>query len=77
MARRFSVFSICYAHCSVPHRTSYLTACSELHSGLSYIVEFLYSDSIVHCVVSRRSVDECCTGDHASLVTVFNVLGQV
>ena len=34
-------------------------------------------DYMVHCVVSSRLVDEGCTGDHASLVTVFNVLGQV
>ena len=32
---------------------------------------------MIHCVVRSRWVDESCTGDHASLVTVFNVLGQV
>ena len=32
---------------------------------------------MIHCVVSSRYVDESCTGDHASLVTGFNVLGQV
>ena len=32
---------------------------------------------MVHCVVSSRQADEACTGDHASLVTVFNMLGQV
>ena len=37
VASRSSVFSICYAHCSVPHRTSYWTACS----GLLYIVDCL------------------------------------
>ena len=34
---RSSVFSIYYAHCSVPHRTPYWTACS----GLLYIVSCL------------------------------------
>ena len=32
---------------------------------------------MVHCVVSSRQVDESCTDDHASLVTVFNVSGLV
>ena len=32
---------------------------------------------MVHCVLSGRYVDEGCTGGHASLVTVFNELGQV
>ena len=39
MACRSSVFSICYAHCSIPHRTSYWTACSRL----LYIVDCLQS----------------------------------
>ena len=34
VASRYSVYSIYYTHCSVPHRTSYWTACS----GLLYIV---------------------------------------
>ena len=72
--------SICFAHCSVPHRTSYWTACS----GLLYIVGCLelccrvsvlgFYDSLCRMQqIGRRS----CTGDHASLVAVFNVLGQV
>ena len=32
---------------------------------------------MIHCGVSNTYADESCTGDHASLVTVFNVLGQV
>ena len=31
---------------------------------------------MAHCVVSGRKVDEGCTGDHACLGIVFNVLGQ-
>ena len=75
---RSSVFSIFYAHYSVPHRTSYWTAHSvTLHSGLSYVVKFLYYDAMVHYVVSSRYVEEFCTGDHASLVIIFIVLGHV
>ena len=32
---------------------------------------------MIQCVVSSRQVDETCTDDYASLVTVFNVLSQV
>ena len=67
MASRSSVFSICYAHCSVPHRTStgqhvldYSTcfSCSTSTSSLpaallffSASIPFLYSSSLKGCAI--------------------------
>ena len=32
---------------------------------------------MVHCVVSCRQVYKSCTGNHASLVTIFDMLSEV
>ena len=81
VAGRSSVSFISYNHCSVPHRTSYWAS----YSGLLYIVgclELCCRVSVLGiygslCCKRQIEIYEGCTGDHVSLVTVLNVLGQV
>ena len=77
VANRSSVSSICYAHYSIPHKTSYWTA----YSVLLYIegcLELCCRVSLLGLYGSlcRKQQIEGCTGDHVSLVTIFSVLGQ-
>ena len=32
---------------------------------------------MIHRIVCCRQIDECCTGNHTSLVTIFDMLSQV
>ena len=49
-----------------------------LHSWLfCYDVELLDEDPMVHRIVWCRPIGKCCTGNHTSLVTIFDVLSQV
>ena len=79
VASRSSVYSICYAHCSVPHRTSFWTE----YYGLLYIVGRLelccrisafglYGSLCRKQQICRRRLYRSST----SLVTIFSVLGH-
>ena len=50
---------------------------STLLDVLGCVVELLDEDPMVHCVVSCRQVYKSCTGNHASLVTIFDMLSEV
>ena len=56
---------------------SYLWLLQNGHSGRLCVSMILGRIILVHCIVSCRQVDECCTGDHNSLVTIFDELSQV
>ena len=44
---------------------------------LCYVVELLDEDPMVDRIVCCGQIDECCTGNHTSLVTIFDMLSQV
>ena len=44
---------------------------------LGCVVELLDDDPMVHCVVSCRQVYKNCTGNHASLVTIFDMVSEI
>ena len=44
---------------------------------LCYVVELLDEDPMVDRIVCCRQIDECCTGNHTSLVIIFDMLSQV
>ena len=78
---RSSVFSICYAHCLVPHiifcwTIEHILKNSTYLAVLSYMVEHLDEDRMVHRIVCCIQVEECCTGNHTSLIIIFDVLSQ-
>ena len=44
---------------------------------LGCVVELLDEDPMVHCVVNCRQVYKSFTSNHASLVTIFDMLSEV